>query len=120
MGRTWESHPPADCPFAKSTELVGLTFTGRHATYTDADTWYPCWAADDHLYSPWTDGKSSQPTGSDPHNFECSSDARNCVNAGRDGKSGTGQARIVGDDPLHLRIENLGIHYASPAPYGGR
>jgi hypothetical protein len=120
MGRTWASRPPEDCPFAPSTELVGLTFTGRHAAYTDADTWYPSWAADDNLYSPWTDGNVSQPVGSDPRNFECSSDARNPVNAGRDGKSGTGQARIVGDDPLHLHVENLGIHYASPAPYGGR
>jgi hypothetical protein len=120
MGRTWASHPPEDCPFAPSTELIGLTFTGRHAEYTDADTWYPSWAADDNLYSPWTDGNVSQPVKPDRSNFECSSNARSPINAGRDGKSGTGQARILGDDPLHLRIENLGIHYASPAPYGGR
>jgi hypothetical protein len=32
----------------------------------------------------------------------------------------TGQAKIVGSDPLNLKVENLGIHHASPAPYGGR
>ncbi|MCU0780195.1 MAG: hypothetical protein MUF04_03720 [Akkermansiaceae bacterium] len=34
----------------------GVEFTGRHAEYTGADTWYPSWAADGNLYSPFTDG----------------------------------------------------------------
>jgi hypothetical protein len=90
--------------------------------YTRADTWYPTWAADDNLYSPWTDGYFSLPEGQafDVYSMDCSSDGRNAVNAARDGKSGTGQARIVGNDPLNLTVENLGIHYAAPAPYGGR
>jgi hypothetical protein len=120
--KRWPSQPPADCPFAPSPEIVGIRFTGRHAEYTDADTWYPSWAADGYLYSPWTDGNVSPQQGDtwDLHHLECSSDGRNPVNAGRGGKSGTGQAKIIGDDPLNLEIVDLGVHYASPAPYGGR
>ncbi|MCX7872035.1 MAG: hypothetical protein N2487_01975, partial [Verrucomicrobiae bacterium] len=54
--RVWISEPPEDCPFKQSAALIGIGFTGRHAEYTGADTWYPCWASDDNLYSPWTDG----------------------------------------------------------------
>jgi hypothetical protein len=120
--RIWPSQPPVDCPFEPSKEIVGLTFTGRHAAYTEADTWYPSWAADDTMYSPWTDGNVShlRGEGAPLSEIECSSDSRNPVNAGRGGKSGTGQARIIGDDPLNLKIEPLGIHYAPTAPYGGR
>jgi hypothetical protein len=120
--RIWPSTPPADCPFESSDSIKALAFTGRHAEYTGADTWYPSWASDDVLYSPWTDGFISHPVevGFDLHRMECSSDSRNRTNAGKDGMSGTGQARIRGDDPLNLTIETLGVHYASPAPYGGR
>ena len=51
----WRSEPPADCPFKPSASLTGVAFTGRHAEYTGADTWYPSWASDGNLYSPWTD-----------------------------------------------------------------
>jgi hypothetical protein len=54
----WKSTPPADCPFPPSDQFRGLEFTGRHAEYTNADTWYPSWASDGNLYSPWTDGKA--------------------------------------------------------------
>jgi hypothetical protein len=118
---TWPSTPPDDCPFELSDVFTGLTFTGRHAEYTGADTWYPSWATDDALYSPWTDGNIDWAIeeGWDTGNFQCSSDARNPTNKGS-GLCGTGQARITGSDPLNLKIENLGINYASPAPYGGR
>src|SRR5450432_541347 len=117
----WPSTPPDDCPFELSDVFTGLTFTGRHAEYTGADTWYPSWATDDALYSPWTDGNIDWAIeeGWDTGNFQCSSDARNPTNKGS-GLCGTGQARITGGDPLNLKIENLGINYASPAPYGGR
>ena len=119
--RVWPSQPPADCPLPQSTSFTGIGFTGRHAAYTGADTWYPSWASDGHLYSPWTDGNIDWPPeeGWDPTNFQCSSDGRNPTNKGS-GLAGTGQARIEGDDPLHLTVVNLGISYASPAPYGGR
>ena len=57
-GFTWESPLPDDCPFQKSTSLTGIFFTGRHSDYHCGDTWYPCWASDGNLYSPWTDGKT--------------------------------------------------------------
>lgn len=115
----WPSNPPPDCPFEPSQDIRGLAFTGRHVEYMGADTWYPAWAADGHCYSGWTDGNFDILNG-DQRLPDCSSDSRNAVNAGREGKSGTGQARIVGDDPLHLTLENLGIEYVSPAPYEGR
>ncbi len=119
----WPSTPPPDCPFASSAAFDGLTFTGRHAEYTYADTWYPSWASDDHMYSPWTDGNFEHNWAGafhDPNAVECSSKLDNPANAGKGGKSGTGQAKIIGDDPLSLELVNLGIHYASPLPYGGR
>ena len=59
--RPWPSQLPPDCPFPQSETLVGVAFTGRHAEYTGADTWYPSWAADGNLYSPWTDGNVQRP-----------------------------------------------------------
>ena len=52
----WPSEPPESIPFEQSKELVGILFTGKHSDYRVADTWYPSWASDDNLYSPWTDG----------------------------------------------------------------
>lgn len=43
-------------PVEDSQEIVDIAFTGQHAEYTHADTWYPSWASDGNLYSPWTDG----------------------------------------------------------------
>jgi hypothetical protein len=114
---TWPSKPPADCPFPPSPSLRGVSFTGRNAHYTRADTWYPTWGSDDVLYTPWTDGSFGEEM---KRPFDCSSKASDEANAGRDGKAGTGQARIIGSDPLALTVENLGVEYASPAPYGGR
>ena len=53
----WKSEPPADCPFPQSRDLTGIEFLGVHSDYRFADTWYPSWAADGNLYSPWTDGQ---------------------------------------------------------------
>jgi hypothetical protein len=99
----WPSPPPADCPFPASDNLKGLGFTGRHAEYTGADTWYPSWAADGNLYSPWTDGNVNG-TG---------------ASSGGDNAS-TGHATILGDDPLHLVVTNQGTFKSSPRPYEGR
>ncbi len=54
--QVWPSEPPAGFPFARSPHYPGLGFTGRHANYAHGDTWYPSWAADGNLYSPWADG----------------------------------------------------------------
>lgn len=101
--RVWLSTPPADCPFPKSDRLVGVAFTGRHAEYTQADTWYPSWASDGNLYSPWTDGVVNG----------------NSSNSGGTNAT-TGHATILGDDPLRLVVTNQGVFASSPLPYEGR
>ena len=99
----WPSEPPADCPFPPSATLTGLRFTGRHAEYVNADTWYPSWAADGKLYSPWTDGNV------------------NGLNSGSAGhEATTGYATILGDDPLKLRVVNQGVYKSAPDPYPSR
>ncbi len=103
LASDFNAKPPADCPLQKSTDLVGVTFTGRHRVYTTADTWYPSWAADGDLYSPWTDGGVDQ--------MRSSSGPKTWT---------TGQAKIVGDDPLNLKVIPLGLHRAPATPYGGR
>lgn len=99
----WPSMPPKDCPFEPSQSLTAIDFTGQHAEYTSADTWYPSWASDGNLYSPFTDG---------------------CVNGLRSNSSGkgatTGFAKIIGDDPLKLQVVDQGIYASDPSPYGGR
>ena len=52
----WPSQPPRGLSLCTSATLAGIRFTGRHAEYVNADTWYPSWASDGNLYSPWTDG----------------------------------------------------------------
>ncbi|HEX8986178.1 MAG TPA: hypothetical protein VF767_12110 [Bryobacteraceae bacterium] len=99
----WPSEPPAGCPFPRSNSLAGIRFTGTHARYTNADTWYPSWASDGNLYSPWTDGKVGE--------VESSSFGKNAR---------TGHATIVGDSPLDLKIVNAATYPGDPMPYGGR
>jgi hypothetical protein len=99
----WPSEPPEDIPFKKSLELIGILFTGVHSDYRVADTWYPSWASDDNLYSPWTDGQTD--------GMRSSSGGRNAT---------TGQAVMIGDDPLNLKIKALGTTNGNPHPYEGR
>ncbi len=91
-------------PVEQSTELTGIGFTGRHASYTRADTWYPSWASDGMLYSPWTDGWIG--------------DERCTSYPGQDAH--TGQAKIIGDDPLDLEVVSLGTTRGTAIPYQGR
>jgi hypothetical protein len=101
--RLWPAWQVEDSPFEPSQELIDIGFTGRYANYTGADTWYPSWASDGHLYSPFTDGWVQG-----VHSWSQGENAT------------TGHARIVGDDPMDLRIDNVGVHTASSLPYGGR
>ena len=57
---TWESETPEDCPFEQSKVLTGIKFLGVKSGYHYGDTWYPTWASNDTLYSPWTDGKTKR------------------------------------------------------------
>jgi hypothetical protein len=96
----WPNDPPPGCPFEQSQQITGITFTGRYANYSKADTWYLTWAADDSNYSCWTDGSID--------GYFCNSNFLvQC----------TGQAKITGDDPLNLTIVNLGKIHSGPQYY---
>jgi hypothetical protein len=100
----WPSQPPKDCPFEPSKTLAGILFTGVHSDYHCGDTWYPSWASDGNLYSPWTDGRT---------------DGVSSNSAGS--QAVTGNAVMRGDDPLRLVIHNTSPPQpASPKPYEGR
>jgi hypothetical protein len=103
----WPSTVPMACPFPHSGEMTGLNFTGRHVEYENADTWYPSWAADGKLYSSWTDGNVN--------GMGCSSDGPTS-----NGNNATGNATIIGDDPLHLQIVDNAIYVSKSDPYQGR
>ena len=114
----WADNTPPDCPFLRS-KAPALLFTGRYANYTNADTWYPSWATDDALYSPWTDGYILKTEEFEPFRGEHPGLAANSLDfMGR--KAATGNAKIMGSDPLNLQIVPLGRNEAAPAPYGGR
>ena len=99
----WNAEAPTDCPLEKSKQFGGIVFTGFYAIYTVSDTWYPSWASDGNLYSPWTDGHiGKMVSGSGKYLWT------------------TGQAKIVGDDPMRLEVTALGLHKGLAEPYGGR
>ena len=104
----WKSETPANCPFKRSEELNGIKFLGVKSGFHVADTWYPVWADDDKMYSPWTDGSCPRLDGS----YETSSSGGE--------NATTGQAVIEGNDPLSLKVYSLGLSKASPVPYQGR
>lgn len=96
----WKNEIPADCPFARSKDINKVIFSGRYANYTGADTWYFQSAPDGNMYSCWTDGKID--------GYSCNSNIR---------ALSTGQAKIIGKDPLNLKIENLGRMYSGQNHY---
>lgn len=100
----WPSEPPPGIPFQPSAAITGIVFTGRRAHYGHADTWYPSWASNGNLYSPWTDG------------------AVNGVLSNSDlGKRAiSGYATILGNNPLNLTITEAGTYPAGAEPYEGR
>lgn len=104
-GFIWESPVPEDCPFEMSKSLTGIYFTGRHSDYKVGDTFYPSWASDGKLYSPWTDGVTD-----------------GILSRSYNGDSArTGHAIMLGENPLTLEITNTSPpKYASAEPYLGR
>ncbi len=116
--RLWRSEPPVDCPFPPSTRVSGIAFTGLHSNYGPAglgqgpgwgDTWYPSWALNGNMYSPYTDGTCPRGDGTYDHAQSFPGAAAN-----------TGGAVLEGDDPLKLSVRSLGLVGASALPYQGR
>jgi len=118
----WADNIPEGIPWEKSKIFSDILFTGRYANYTNADTWYPAWAEDGNLYSPWTDGYILDKTPNAYLPFDGTHPDYPCNSLDFMGrKAATGQAKIIGSDPLNLIIENLKPRVeASPSPYGGR
>jgi hypothetical protein len=105
----WPSDPPTGCPFERSRDITGVAFTGKHSNYPRlADTWYPSWASDGKLYSPFTDGSCPRLDGGKDESHSYGD------------LSTTGQAVLEGNDPANLKIYSLGLTRALPAPYAGR
>jgi hypothetical protein len=106
----WKSEIPLDCPFEQSKEFVGIGFLGLKSGFHYGDTWYPSWASNDTLYSPWTDGTTSR------------LDGYNEIAASYSGpfNNTTAQGIVVGDDPLTIRAYSLGLYTAPSSPYQGR
>jgi len=107
----WPSEVPEDSPFEQSEAYNAIKFLGIKSGFRYGDTWYPTWASNDTLYSPWTDGKTKRIDGYtdwsqswvDPVHIT------------------TGQGVIVGDDPLTMTAYSIGLDKSSPAaPYHGR
>jgi hypothetical protein len=86
----WPSAVPDGCPFPPSETLKGVRFTDRHQAYRGGDTWYPCWADDGNLYSPWTDGGLEGMISGSSHGEQAK----------------TGHAVMIGDDPMNLELRN--------------
>lgn len=114
----WRSEPPTDCPFGPSTRVGGIAFTGVHSNYGPTgegkgpawgDTWYPSWASDGKMYSPYADGSCPRDDGA--------YDLAQCYPGAT---ANTGCAVLEGDDPLKLSVRSLGLVKAAALPYQGR
>ncbi len=89
----WPDNQPAECPFPQSEEITKIVFTGRYANYTQADTWFPMWAADGNEYSPFTDGMVD--------GYMSVGHYTNMAPVYYNKNHRTGQARMEGDDPAN-------------------
>lgn len=113
---TWEQQVPENCPFIPSTEITDIHFPGIKSGFRVGDTWYPSWAEDNYLYSPFTDGHCPRLDGGNDLSI-----SDGVVEFGYGAlRTSTGQAVIEGDNPLELKIFSLGISHASSLPYHGR
>ena len=117
-GFVWDAEVPKDCPFEQSSLFNRIYFTGLHSDYRCGDTWYPSWASNGNLYSPWTDGVT---TGirSWSSGFSNNGNINDQGNPIR--KATTSQAMLIGEDPMKLQIKVVGgVVPGDPYPYGGR
>ena len=96
----WPDSQPANCPFPRSTEITKIEFTGNYVNYSDADTWFPMWAADGNCYSGFTDGITN--------GYMSVGHYTNFLEIYDNKNHRTGQARMEGDDPKSQTITVLG------------
>lgn len=128
----WPNEPPGDFTGERSAEINQISFTGRYANYTGADTWYPTWAPDGEQYSSWTDGYVWTDRALEP--LKCGYCDKAYGRLGQDPKGGpgrlylyhchsnvdppcTGQAKLIGSSPLNLEIVPLGKMYSGQNLY---
>ncbi len=104
---TWANQPPAGTPLPLSAAYTNVSFTGRYASYQSADTWYPSWATNGELYSPYMDGSCNGAVSLGGY-----------LPAGWD--SGLGGGKISGSDPLNLSITECRVHNVSRQGWDGR
>jgi len=117
----WPNQPQAGIPWPKSADLLGWEYlSGANPGYgggdhfkRSADTWFPSWAADNLLYTSFTDGSVHD---------DATGGVVRSLSVGRapSYNSTTGSAVIVGDDPFQLNITRVATVTASPFPYEGR
>ena len=106
----WESEIPEGCPFEQSEAFNTIQFLGLKSGFRYGDTWYPTWASNDTLYSPWTDGTTMRLDGNYDISHSGAGPYRN--------QSATGI--IVGDDPMTLKSYSTGVFISRSNPYMGR
>jgi hypothetical protein len=107
-GFIWPSRTPKDCPFPQSQQFDRIYFTGTHHTRNYGDTWYPSWASDGNLYSPFADGTTE-------------GEEAICIEDDTYKLPRTGNAVMIGDDPRNLIVKNTcPPQLASPKPFEGR
>jgi hypothetical protein len=105
----WKSEKPKGCPFKNSKEIKGVKMLGLKSGFLYGDTWYPSWAEDGKLYSPWTDGNTWQKDGTWSE-----------ISSGYGEVATTGHGIIEGDNPMTIRAYSIGSHLSSALPYRGR
>ena len=98
-----------DCPYPQSEVFSGIKFNGKFESYENADTWYPSWASDDELYSPYADGKVKGVnvfcTWSGSNKFFAPLGKGDSENPNYETE--TGNVVLSGNDPFHLKITPL-------------
>ncbi|WP_139958305.1 DUF4185 domain-containing protein [Flavicella sediminum] len=103
-GFIWPNHTPGESPFEQSDDFKTLYFTGKNSDYYVGDTFFPTWASNGNLYSPFADGTTDGAT-----------------SYSADPTSSTGNVVMIGDDPQYLEIKNTARPQKAKAfPYGGR
>ena len=106
---TWPSEIPSGCPFEQSNDFRQIRFLGDKSGFRCGDTFYPAWADDDLMYSPYTDGNTWRLDGSIDQSISWEGEFAT-----------TGHAVIEGNDPMNVVVYSLGIQRASALPYQGR